>query len=358
VPRQAIEKYGDDWMKVRPLPSSGPYELVAWRINDKVRVRKNARYWDVANTRTELIDFLPIGSPTTALNLYETGQADIVFDNNLVPVDLIDVLIKRPDFHSFPMLGTYFIRCNTTRKPFNDPRVRKALALAVDKERIVRSSPRPANGPPIRSRRRASRAIIRPRGALRSERARKLLAEAGYPGGKGFPPFQYMFDAAAGGAAKIHGKVAVELQQMWREQLGLNMELRQVEWKVYLADEERLDFDLNRSSWFGDYNDADTYLNMFMSNNGNNRTGWTNAAYDELIRSADRENDPARREQLFQHAETMLIRDECPIIPLFLYVGLSYYDDTKIKGVYNNILDYHPLNAIYKVDAGTRKGTK
>ncbi len=359
VPRRTIEKYGDDWMKARPLPSSGPYELAAWRINDKVRLRKNPRYWDAANTRTELIDFLPIGSPGTALNLYETGGADIVWDSNLVPPELIDLLIQRPDFHKFPILGTYFIRCNTTRKPFNDPRVRQALALAVDKERIVKkltkAGEQPADSltPPGVARYHPPKGL-----GYDPERARQLLAEAGFPGGRGFPPFQYMFDAAAGGAAKLHAKVAVELQQMWREQLGINLELRQVEWKVYLADEAQLDFDLNRSSWFGDYNDADTFLNMFMSNNGNNRTGWSNAHYDELIRSADRENNPAKREQLFQEAETMLVREECPIIPLFHYVGLNYYDDTKIKGVYNNILDYHPLNAIYKAAAGPDKAPR
>ena len=100
VPRQTIEKYGDRWLMARPLPVSGAYELVAWRLNDKIRLRKNPRYWDAANTKTEVIDFLPIVSATTALNLYETGGADIVWDKDLVPAELVDVLIKRPDFHS------------------------------------------------------------------------------------------------------------------------------------------------------------------------------------------------------------------------------------------------------------------
>ena len=138
VPRQAIEKFGDHWLNARPLPVSGPYELVAWRLNDKVRLKKNPRYWDAANTQSEIIDILPVGSPNTALNLYERGQVDIVWDKENIPAELMDVLLKRPDFHSFPYLGTYFVRFNVTRKPFDDPRVRRALALAVDKERIVK----------------------------------------------------------------------------------------------------------------------------------------------------------------------------------------------------------------------------
>jgi oligopeptide transport system substrate-binding protein len=349
VPRQTIEKYGDRWLMARPLPVSGAYELVAWRLNDKIRLRKNPRYWDAANTKTELLDFLPIVSATTALNLYETGGANIVWDKDLVPAELVDVLLKRPDFYVYPILGTYFIRFNVTKKPFDDVRVRQALGLAVDKERITkkitRAGEQPANSltPPGVARYHAPPGL-----GYDPEKARKLLAEAGYPGGKGFPRFEFMFDGSAGGGAKIHARVAVELQEMWRDELGVNMDLRQVEWKVYLANQSKLAFDACRASWIGDYNDADTFLNMFMSNNGNNRTGWKNARYDELIREADRENDLARREKLFQEAETILVRDENPIIPIYYYVGFNYYDGNKIKGIYRNILDSHPLNAIWK----------
>jgi len=350
VPRQTVAKYGDNWIMSKNVPVSGPYELVAWRINDKVRLRKNPRYWDAANTKTELVDFLPIGSPITALNLYETGGADIVWDKELVPTELLDVLMPRPDFHSYTILGTYFIRCNTTRKPFDDVRVRQALGMAVDRERITKKITRAGEVPAFR---------LTPPGighyhpppdvlSYNPERARKLLAEAGYPGGKGFPRFSYMFNASAGGAAKIHEKIAVELQQMWHDELGIDMELRQVEWKVYLADENKLDYELTRASWIGDYNDPDTFLNMFMSDNGNNRTGWKNDHYDDLIRSADKENDPAKREQLLRDAETMLMSNGNPVIPLFYYVGFNYYEPTKIHGIYENILDIHPLNAMWK----------
>jgi oligopeptide transport system substrate-binding protein len=350
VPRWTIEKYGDNWIMHRPLPSSGAYTLEAWRINDKVRLRRNPRYWDAANTKLEVADFLPIDSPATALNLYETGGADVVWDKDLVPTELLDVLLKRPDFHTYPVLGTYFIRCNTTHKPFDDPRVRRALCLAIDRERITRRITRAGEQP-------ASHFV--PPGIARYHspefklydpaEARRLLAEAGYPGGKGFPRFEYTFNAGAGGAARLHAQVAVELQQMWRDELGIDMELRQEEWKVYLADQDRLNYALNRSSWFADYNDPDTFLNMFMTDNGNNRTGWKSARYDELINQADMQVDMAKREQLLREAETMLIQDQCVVIPLFFYVGFNYYDVKKITGIYGNVLDIHPLNGISRI---------
>ncbi len=176
-----------------------------------------------------------------------------------------------------------------------------------------------------------------------------MLAEAGYPGGKGFPRFSYLFNASAGGGSKIHEKIAVELQQMWRDELGIHMDLRQVEWAAYLNDQSRLDYDLSRSSWVADYDDANTFLGMFTSNDGNNRTGWKNIRYDELIRQANEQTDLKKRERLFQQAETILVRDEVPIIPLYFYVGINYFDTNKIRGIYENILDNHPLQTIRKV---------
>jgi len=350
VPRQAIEKYGDRWLMAKPLPVSGPYELVYWRLNDKVRLKKNPRYWDAANTQSELIDILPVGSANAALNLYERGEADIVWDTALIPAGLLDVLLQRPDFHRFDYLGTYFFRFNVTRKPFDDPRVRQALALAVDKERIVKKITKGGERVATHLVPDGTAHYTSPEGlGYNPARARQLLAEAGYPGGKGFPRFEYMFNAAAGGGSKIHEKVAVELQQMWRDELGIQMDLRQVEWTAYLNGLRQLDYALARSSWVADYNDPSTFLGCFTSNDGNNRTGWKHARYDELIRQANQEPDLAKREKLFQGAETILVRDEVPIVPIYFYVGINYYDTNRIQGIYPNVLDNHPLQAIRKV---------
>ena len=355
VPRQTIEKHGDRWLTAKPLPVSGPFTLVYWRLNDKIRLHKNPRYWDAANTQSEIIDLLPVGSPNTALNLYACGQADIVWDKDLVPGQLLDVLIRRPDFHAFSYLGDYFIRFNVTRKPFDDPRVRQALALAIDKERIIKKITRAGERPAAHFVPDGTANYSSPEGlGYNPARARKLLAEAGYPDGRGFPRFEYVFSASASGGDKLHENIAIELQQMWHDELGLQMDLRQLEAKIFYAAQGRLDFDLSRSSWTGDYDDAYTFLGIFTSDDGNNRTGWKNARYDALIREANEQTDLKAREKLFQQAETLLVRDEVPVIPLYFYVGLNYFDPNKIQGVYENILDKHPLQAIRKTGRGSR----
>lgn len=343
VPRQAIVKNGDRWVVQQPVPVSGAYELVGWRLHDRIRVRKNPRYWDAANTKTAVVDFLPITSPSTALNLYETRGVDIVWDKDLVPTELLDILLKRPDFHTFPYLGIYFFRFNVNHKPFDNPKVRLALAMAIDKERITRKITRggevPAGNftPPGIAR-------YHPPAGLPYDpaQARRLLAEAGYPGGKGFPRFQYSFNAA-----EIHAKIAVEMQQMWRDELGIEMELKQMEWGVYLAEQTAVDFEISRSSWIGDYNDPETFLNLWMSNNGNNRTGWKNARYDQLLKEADEQTDLAKRESRLREAEEIVLREGVPAVPLYFYTGFNYYREN-IKGVHANVLDMHPLNAIWK----------
>ena len=342
VPRQAIEQHGDRWLRARPLPVSGPYTLESWRLRDRIRARRNPRYWDAARTQSEVVDFLTMESAMTALNLYETGAADIIWDKALIPSELMDVLGRRRDCHTFHYLATFFLRFNVTRPPFDDPRVRKALALAIDKQRIVSRITRAGE-------RVASH--LTPDGVARydppeglghdPEAARRLLAEAGFPGGRGFRPFQYLLINPT-----LEQQIAVELQAMWQKELGLRAELRQNEMKVYQALQTALDYDVSRSSWIGDYNDANTFLEQFMSHNGNNRTGWKNPRYDELLRTANRELDSARRATLLREAETLLVREELPIVPIYFYAGITFFDPDKIEGIGFNLLDEHPIQAI------------
>ena len=345
VPRQTIEKYGDRWLLAKPLPVSGPYELVHWRLDDKIRLRKNPRYWNAPNTLSDIIDLLPITSPSVALNLYMRGEADIVWDKTLIPTELIDVLLKRPDFHNFNYLGTYFFRFNVTRKPFDDPRVRQALALSIDKKLIVKKITRAGEEPASHFVPDGTANYTSPPGlGYDPEQARKLLAEAGYPGGQGFPTFEYVF-----ASGPVDQNIAMELQQMWLKNLGIHMELRQLEWKVYLNAQSQLDYDVSRSSWIGDYDDANTFLGMFTSDDGNNRTGWKDKRYDRLIEEANQQVDLTKRERLFQQAETILVRERSPIAPLYFYMGVNYFDTNRIQGIYENILDQHPLQYIRKV---------
>jgi oligopeptide transport system substrate-binding protein len=277
-------------------------------------------------------------------------MADVVWDKDLVPVELMDVLIKRPDFHTFTLLGTFFYRFNVTRKPLDDLRVRRAFALATDKQQIIRKLTFGGE---------KAAAHFVPDGVPNyqapagleydPELARKLLAEAGFPQGRGFPSLQYMYFASAGGGAKIQEKIAVELQEMWRKELGVNIGLRQIERKIFYSAQSRLDYDLSASSWVGDYDDANTFLDMFESGSGNNRTGWKNPRYNVLIARANRDSDLVRRAEFFRQAEAILVTEEAPIVPVYFYAGFSSFDDRKIKGIYPNLVDEHPIQDIWKV---------
>jgi oligopeptide transport system substrate-binding protein len=348
VPRFQIEKYQDKWLGARPLAVSGAYTLKDWSLNRRVRLERNRAYWDDANTSCNTVDFLPIGTPSTALNLYELGSADVIWDKELIPVELMKKLKQRDDFHTFSYLGTYFLRINVTRPPYDNPRVRMALALSLNRtsivSRIFLAGEKVANH-------------MVPDGTANSVKAsgldynpvlaKKLLAEAGYPGGQNFPVLQFLFDSTAGGASTVNSKIAVELQDNWRRELGIKVELRQMEKSVYLSAQNHLDYDLSRSSWIGDYNDPNTFLDLFRSNNGNNRTGWKESKYDMLMDKANQEPNVERRAGLLREAEEFLVKEGVPVIPLYFYSGVVLYRTNEISGIYPNLLDLHPLNAIH-----------
>jgi oligopeptide transport system substrate-binding protein len=175
------------------------------------------------------------------------------------------------------------------------------------------------------------------------EKARELLAQAGYPGGKGFPLTTYLYSEG-----ELNEGVAVELQAMWREQLGVTVQLARQEWKVYLNSLGSLDYGIARSSWVGDYPDPNTFLNLFLSGSGNNRTGWSNAVYDHLIEEAATARDSKHRFEIFRQAEKLLVCDESPIAPLFFYVGIQLYNSDQLGGIEANVLDEHPLREMYR----------
>ncbi|MHB1308266.1 MAG: peptide ABC transporter substrate-binding protein [Limisphaerales bacterium] len=350
VPRQAIEAAGDQWINRRPLPVSGAFQLEYWRLNDRVRLRRNPSYWDASNTTLELVDLLTVANPSTAFNLYETGLADVIWDRSLVPAELLEVLRGRSDCHRFEFLASYFVRCNTTRKPLDDPRVRRALSLAIDRRRIVervtRGGETPARGlvPP-------GTANHAPGSGLESNptEARRLLAAAGHAGGAGLRPLRYLFWTAGGGSGQEHAKVAVELKEMWERELGVRVELDNREKRVFIGAQRQLDYDLSQSSWVGDYNDPLTFLDLFVANNGNNRTGWKDARYDDLLRQAGAEPDRNRRAAVLAEAEQRLVRDEAVIAPVFHGAGFNFFRPDRLEGIHPNLLDVHPPNAIRRI---------
>jgi oligopeptide transport system substrate-binding protein len=267
----------------------------------------------------------------------------LIIDKNLIPVALLNDLRKRPDFHSAPFLGTYFLRFNCARAPFSDARVRKAFSLVVDKDLLVKKITRAGELPATSFVPPGTAGYESPPGLGRNvEEARKLLAEAGSPGGNNFPLVTYLYNES-----EQNEPIAIELQSAFKRDLGVLIQLQKQEWKVYLNSMSRLDYDICRASWVGDYRDPNTFLDMFVTNGGNNRTGWSNSTYDKLIADAAREPDRLKRYDIFRRAEKLLVVDEAPVCPVYFFVGIQFYDGTKLGGIEANLLDEHPLKEMY-----------
>lgn len=339
-----IAAYGDDWVKPGKFVGNGAYSLESWRINDSIRLTKNLFFWDQANVRLGTVDVLPISKANVAYNFYAAGQADLIMDKGLAPPSLLDALKQGPDFHAAPFLGSYFLRFNCSKPPFSDPRVRKAFSMALDRKRVTDKITRAGEQDALSFVPPGLPGYQPPKGLPENvSEARRLLSEAGYPGGKGFPLTTYLYSEG-----ELNEGVAVELQSMWREVLGIHVQLARQEWKVYLNSLGSLDFGIARSSWVGDYPDPNTFLDLFLSGGGNNRTGWRDKAYDRMIATAAGEGNPAARFALLRSAEQYLVRDQAPIAPLFFYVGIQLYDGTKFGGIEANVLDEHPIREMYR----------
>ena len=240
-----------------------------------------------------------------------------------------------------PYLGTYYFRFNMMRPPTSDVRVRRALGQAVDREALTKFVTR-AGEIPTSSFVPAGLTGYEGVRGLRFDpaAARKLLAEAGYPDGKGFPKTELVYNTS-----ELHRVITQAVQQMWKEHLGIQVDLVNVEWKVYLARQAKLDYQISRAGWIGDYVDPNTFLDLWISDGGNNQTGWSSKRYDELIGRAGRTLDPKERMRLLMDAERILVVDEVPIMPLFTYVNKGMLS-RKVRGWHPNILDQHPLKAI------------
>ena len=169
--------------------------------------------------------------------------------------------------------------------------------------------------------------------------ARQLLAEAGYPEGKGFPTQQLLYNTS-----ESHRSLALAIQQMWKTELGINIELHNQEWKAYLDTRKQKDFQILRAGWIGDYDDPNTFLELVTSHSGNNHSGWANPDYDALIEHASTTQSNEKRNAIFQQAEALLL-EEMPIVPIYFYVR-SLLIDESVQGWHPNVLDYHPYQNI------------
>ncbi len=339
VPRWALEAHGKDWVKPGKIVSNGPFRLVSWVPQKELVLEKNPQHWDAGTVRLQKVVFLPTDDVNTAYKQFLAGDSDWI---PTVPPAQIDSARNRPEFYVTPYLGTYYFRFNITKPPMSDVRIRKALSMAVDRESLTKFVTKAGEIPTSTFVPGGMRGYEGVRGfPFDVVAAKKLLAEAGYSDGKGFPKVELLYNTN-----ELHRVVTQAVQQMWKEHLGIQVELVNVEWKVYLARQSSLDYQISRAGWIGDYVDPNTFLDMWITGGGNNQTGWSNKRYDELIAQAACKIVNAKdRMRALQEAEKLLVVDEIPIMPLYTYVNKGMLS-RRVKGWLPNILDQHPLKYI------------
>ena len=393
VHRGTVEKYeklGEAWTRPGRIVTNGPYKIQKHLFNEKVRLEKNPYYWEEIEDAPEIVDVLSIGNVNTAFNLYATGGADAVYQ---LPAPFIDELRKRSDFRSGVQLGTYYYRFNVTREPFNGENgklVRRAFCSAINRneivEKVTRCGEKEADFfvPPIME------PYESPEGfRFDPTRAARLLAEAGYPEGKGFPIVKLLYNTN-----ESHKKVAEVLQDQLRENLGIDIVLDNKEWKVYLDETSKLNYQIARAGWIGDYVDPNTFLSMWITDDGNNSTGWSNRLYDKLVLEyaprvdaylstesgrnellsatgdydsleplfnfydscldpdSSRTNVLAIRDVILREAERILVADEVPILPVYFY-QVKMMVKPYVSGIIVNSRDIHPVKSI-RIDSGAK----
>jgi oligopeptide transport system substrate-binding protein len=309
----AIDTRDSRWTRAENYVGNGPFKMKSWYPNDVIEVVRNPLYWDAANVKLNGINFYSIENSNTEERAFRAGQ---LHKTGQVPLDKVPSYRRtQPELIRVdPYEGVYFYRINIARKPLDNPKVRLALNLAVDREAIVknilREDQKPATGytPPGMGNYQPLKMIT-----YDPARARQLLAEAGYPNGKGFPKFTIHFNTS-----ESHRAIAEAIQQMWKEELNIVVTLENQEWKVYLDTQNNKNYDLSRSAWIGDFMDPVTFLSMWTTGNGNNNTNWGSSKFDALIEQAARTGDPTARFKILHDAEDIFLT-ELPIVLVYWY---------------------------------------
>jgi oligopeptide transport system substrate-binding protein len=322
-----LERKGTNWTRPENFVSNGAFVLSEWRPGQKIIAARSPTYWDRARVKLEEIHFHPVELADTEERMFRTGQLHVT---NEVPLTKIAVYQReQPDIIRIePWCGVYYYRFNIAKKPFDDVRVRRALALAVDRETLVKFVTRGGEQPAYHivppdvagytSQHRLSHDVAE---------ARRLLAEAGYPGGKGLPKIELLYNTL-----EKHKIIGEALQQMWKKNLGVTVTLYNQEWKVYIDNQKSGNFQFQRAGWLADYVDPHVFLDLWQSGGGNNNTGWGKPEYDQLLTaSLDTKTEEARY-AIYQRMEKMLI-EEMPILPLYFY--------TRVRLISPKVLHYH-----------------
>lgn len=337
----AADERGTRWTYEGNLVGNGPFSLSDWKINRRIVVEKNPLYWDAANVKLNRIIFYPTENVTTEERMFRAGQLHVTND---IPADKIDVYRtqKNPALHLAPYLGVYFYRVNINTPHLSDRRVRRALAMSIDRESLTRNIVKAGETPAY---------AITPPGTIGyqpprelkfdPEGAKQLLADAGYPNGEGFPATEILYNTN-----EAHKKIAVAIQQMWKKHLNVDIQLLNQEWKVYLASESAGQYQVSRAGWIGDYVDPNNFLDLFLCGGGNNRTGWCNEEYDRLILEvAPAMKSHEERLAIFAKAEKMLL-DDMPVLPIYIYASKRLIDPS-VKNYDSNLLDQASYKDIY-----------
>ncbi|MBN2658236.1 MAG: peptide ABC transporter substrate-binding protein [Spirochaetales bacterium] len=339
VPMHAIEKYGNDWTKPENFVGNGPFILESWVPQDKITVVPNEKYWDAEAVKLDRVVYLPIEDQNTSHNMYLNGEIDW---DTTAPQDQIEQIQFRDDYHATPQLGTYYYVFQNEKKPFDDPRVRKALSMGFNRKNLVEKITK-AGQIPAYSMVPDMAGYPATSGNYEDiNQAKKLLAEAGYPGGEGFPAFEILYNTSEG-----HKKIAEYIQSEWKNNLGVNVTLLNQEWATYLSTRNMGDFQVARAGWIGDYQDPNTFLDMFISGTPMNGGKYSNPKYDELISKAATMADGPERMSVLAQAEKIFIEEDMGVMPIYYYVTINMIDLNKWGGFSFNVLDTHPPKDIY-----------
>lgn len=311
VRRDVVERWGDRWTDPEHIVTNGPFTLRAWKHEYKIELAANPLFFE-GEPAVKRIKMFMVAEQSTAFALYENDQLDYI-DNRSFSTSDVERYRSSPEYQNLPLLRNNYIGFNVTKSPFDNRRVRLAFSMAIDRAvfpRILRRNERPTDSwipPPLAGWSPDSGPGYHP------EKARSLLAAAGYPDGEGFPETALLYPN------REDTRLVVEaIQDELKRALNIHVELVNQEWKVYL---ERLHRDppaMYRNSWGADYPDPETFMNLFASHNGNNNTRWSSEKYDRIIEKAEEEQDPKRRADLYRSADHLLCAEEAPVVCTYL----------------------------------------
>jgi oligopeptide transport system substrate-binding protein len=328
------------WTQPGSFVGNGPFVLDEWIPNQYVGVRRSELYWDSNSVFLEGARFYAIDEPNAEERAFLSGQLHVT---DSLPPNRVAAYSEEhsPLLRVDPYLGTYYILPNVREGVLADPKVRRSLALSIDRDAIARkllgAGQRPAGGfvPDNMPGYNPSIPVEHD-----PHSARALLADAGYPDGEGFPEMEYLFNSS-----ESHRKIAEALQAMWKKELNIDVTLTNQEWRTYQQRRASGDFQLARAVWIGDYLEPSTFLNIWTTGSGNNYGGWSSPSYDALMSTALEMADRDQRMRRYALAERTLVAEQV-VIPLYFYVT-AYLIDPAVKGWHGNLLDWHPLKYVH-----------